>query len=76
MGNSKVDLLNINKSNKNYGKTTSKLLDFFNLGITTDRNMIPTEHVRDKNGKELPKVKPIEMPSAMESAYQYLVSNF
>lgn len=76
MGNSKVDLLNINKSNKNYGKATSKLLDFFNLGITTDGNMIPTEHVRDKNGKELPKVKPIEMPSAMESAYQYLVSNF
>ena len=75
MGNSKVDLLNINKSNKNYGKTTSKLLNFFNLGITTDGNMIPTEHVRDKNGKELPKVKPIEMPSAMESAYQYLVSN-
>ena len=37
--------------------------------------MIPTEHVRDKNGKELPKVKPIEMPSAMENAYQYLVSN-
>lgn len=75
MGNSKVDLLNINKSNKNYGKTTSKLLDFFNLGIGTDGNMIPTEHVRDKNGKELPKVKPIEMPSAMENAYQYLVSN-
>ena len=75
MGNSKVDLLNINKSNKNYGKTTSKLLDFFNLGISTDGNMIPTEHVRDKNGKELPKVKPIEMPSAMENAYQYLVSN-
>ena len=69
------DLLNIKKSNKQYGTNSSKLLDFFNLGITTDGNMIPTEHVRDKNGKELPKVKAIEMPSALESAYQYLVSN-
>ena len=74
MGNSKVDLINVSKTNKQY-KNTSKLMDFFNLGVTTDGHMIPTEHVRDKNGKELPKVKPIEMPSAMEQTYQYLVNN-
>ena len=75
MGNSKVDLINIKKSNKLYGQNTNKLLNFFSVGISDKGNLIPTEHVRDKNGKELPKVKPIDMPSAMESAYQYLVSN-
>lgn len=75
MGNSKVDLINIKKSNKLYGQNTNKLLSFFNVGVSDKGNLIPTEHVRDKNGKELPKVKPIDMPSAMESAYQYLVSN-
>lgn len=74
MGNSKVDLINISKTNKQY-KNTSKLMDFFNLGVTTDGHMIPTEHVRDKNGKELPKIKPIELPSALEQTYQYLISN-
>lgn len=75
MGNSKVELINISKTNKQY-KNTSKLMDFFNLGVTTDGHMIPTEHVRDKDGKELPKIKPIEMPSAMEQTYQYLLSNY
>ena len=75
MGNSKIDLINIKKSNKLYGQNTNKLLSFFNVGVSDKGNLIPTEHVRDKNGKELPKVKPIDMPSAMESAYQYLVSN-
>lgn len=75
MRNSKVDLINIKKSNKLYGQNTNKLLNFFNVGVTDKGNLIPTEPVRDKNGKELPKVKPIDMPSAMESAYQYLVSN-
>lgn len=75
MGNSKVDLINISKTNKQY-KNTSKLMDFFNLGVTTDGHMIPTEHIRDKDGKELPKIKPIEMPSAMEQTYQYLLSNY
>ena len=75
MGNSKVDLINIKKSNKLYGQNTNKLLSFFNVGVSDKGNLIPTEHVRDKNGKELPKVKAIEMPSALESAYQYLVSN-
>lgn len=74
MGNSKVDLINVSKTNKQY-KNTSKLMDFFSIGVTDKGNLIPTEHVRDKNGKELPKVKPIEMPSAMEQTYQYLVSN-
>lgn len=74
MGNSKVELINISKTNKQY-KNTSKLMDFFNLGVTTDGHMIPTEHVRDKDGKELPKVKPIELPSALEQTYQYLISN-
>ena len=75
MGNSKVELINISKTNKQY-KNTSKLMDFFNLGVTTDGHMIPTEHIRDKDGKELPKIKPIEMPSAMEQTYQYLLSNY
>lgn len=74
MGNSKVDLINISKTNKQY-KNTSKLMDFFSIGVTDKGNLIPTEHVRDKDGKELPKVKPIEMPSALEQTYQYLVSN-
>ena len=74
MGNSKVDLINVSKTNKQY-KNTSKLMDFFSIGVTDKGNLIPTEHVRDKNGKELPKVKPIEMPSAMEQTYQYLISN-
>ena len=75
MSNSKVNLIDIKKSNKLYGENSSKLLDFFNIGVTDKGNIIPTEHTRDKNGKELPKVKPIEMPSAMENAYQYIVSN-
>ena len=74
MGNSKVDLINVSKTNKQY-KNTSKLMDFFSIGVTDKGNLIPTEHVRDKDGKELPKVKPIEMPSAMEQTYQYLVNN-
>lgn len=75
MSNSKVNLINIKKSNKLYGANTDKLLDFFNVGITDKGNIIPTEHVRDNNGKELPKVKAIEMPSAMQNTYEYLVSN-
>ena len=74
MGNSKVELINVSKTNKQY-KNTSKLMDFFSIGVTDKGNLIPTEHVRDKDGKELPKVKPIEMPSAMEQTYQYLISN-
>ena len=74
MGNSKVELINISKTNKQY-KNTSKLMDFFSIGVTDKGNLIPTEHIRDKDGKESPKVKPIEMPSAMEQTYQYLVSN-
>ena len=75
MSNSKIELIDVKKNNKLYGKNTDKLLNFFNLGISDKGNIIPTEPVRDKNGKEIPKVKPIEMPSAMESTYQYLVSN-
>lgn len=74
MGNSKVELINVSKTNKQY-KNTSKLMDFFSIGVTDKGNLIPTEHVRDKDGKELPKVKPIEMPSAMEQTYQYLINN-
>lgn len=69
------NLLNVNKSNKKFGKNTDKLLNFFNIAPTTDGKLIPTQPVLDKNGKETDKVKPIEMPSAMESVYQYLVSN-
>lgn len=69
------DLLNVDKSNKKYGKNTSKLLNFFNIAPTTDGKLVPTENIIDKNGKETDKVKAIEMPSAMESTYQYLVSN-
>lgn len=75
MGNSKVNLVNVSKSNKLYGKNTSRLLNFFNIGVTDKGNMIPTEQVLDKRGNPTQKVKPIEMPSAMESAYQYIVSN-
>ena len=74
MGNSKVDLINISKTNKQY-KNTSKLMDFFSIGVTDKGNLIPTEHVRDKDGKELPKIKAIELPSALEQTYQYLISN-
>lgn len=70
------DLLNIQKTNKQFGKNTNKLLNFFNLGVTTKGNLIPTEPVLDKKGNPIDsKVKPIEMPSAMEQTYQYLVSN-
>lgn len=74
MSNSKNELINISKTNKQY-KNTSRLMNFFNLGITTKGNMIPTEYVRDKKGNETDKIKAIEMPSAMENAYQYLISN-
>lgn len=74
MSNSKNELINISKTNKQY-KNTSRLMNFFNLGVTTKGNMIPTEYVRDKKGNETDKIKAIEMPSAMENAYQYLISN-
>ena len=69
------DLLNVQKSNKTFGKNTDKLLNFFNIAPTVDGKLVPTEHVLDKNGNETDNIKPIEMPSVMESAYQYLVSN-
>lgn len=71
----KSNLLNINNSNKKFGKNTNKLLNFFNIGSTKDGKIVPTQKVLDKNGKETDKVVPIDMPSAMENAYQYLVSN-
>lgn len=74
MSNSKNELINISKTNKQY-KNTSRLMNFFNLGVTTKGNMIPTEYVKDKKGNETDKIKAIEMPSAMENAYQYLISN-
>ena len=75
MGNSKVDLIDIKKSNKFYGKNTNKLLNFFNVGVSDKGNLIPTEQVLDKQGNPTDKYKPIEMPSAMEQTYQYLVNN-
>ena len=75
MGNSKVNLINIKKSNKFYGKNTNKLLNFFNVGVSDKGNLIPTEQVLDKQGNPTDKYKPIEMPSAMEQTYQYLISN-
>ena len=75
MSNDKVNLINIKKSNKLYGANTDKLLNFFNVGITDRGNLIPTEKVLDKNGEPTEKVRPIDMPSAMEQTYQYLVSN-
>ena len=74
MGNNKAELINISKTNKLYGKNTDKLLRFFNVGVTDKGNMIPTKTVLDKKGNPT-KITPIEMPSAMESAYQYLISN-
>lgn len=69
------DLLNVQKTNQKFGKNTNKLLNFFNISPTVKGTVIPTEPIYDKNGKETGKTKPIEMPSAMESAYQYIVSN-
>lgn len=70
-----VNLINVKKSNKRYGANTNKLLNFFNIGVTDKGNIIPTENVLDKNGKPTDKIKPIDMPSAMEQTYQYLVNN-
>lgn len=75
MSNNKINLININKSNKLYGNNTNKLLNFFNVGVSDKGNLIPTEQVLDKKGNPTNKYKPIEMPSAMEQTYQYLVSN-
>ena len=58
MSNSKNELINISKTNKQY-KNTSRLMNFFNLGVTTKGNMIPTEYVRDKKGNETDKIKAI-----------------
>ena len=69
------DLLNVKNTNKNFGKNTNKLLNFFNIAPTTKGGIIPTEPVLDKKGNPTDKIKPIEMPSAMEDAYQYLISN-
>ena len=69
------DLINIAKTNKLYGKNTDKLLRFFNVGVSNKGNLIPTEPVLDKKGNATDKIKPIEMPSAVEQAYQYIVSN-
>lgn len=70
-----VNLINIKKSNKRYGVNTDKLLNFFSVGVTDKGNITPTEKVLDKNGKPTDKIKPIDMPSAMEQTYQYLVNN-
>ena len=75
MGNSKYELVDVEKTNSKQGKNTKKLLDFFNISPTTKNTIYPTENVLDKNGKETNKVKPIDMPSAMEQTYQYIVSN-
>ncbi len=75
MNDNKINLINIKKSNKAYGANTDKLLNFFNIGVTDKGNIIPTEKVFNKQGNPTDKVRPIEMPSAMESAYQFLVSN-
>ena len=76
MSNSKIELIDINKNNKLYGKNTSALMSFFNLGVTSKGNIIPVEPVLDKKGKTIDgKYKPIEMPNTVEQAYQYIVSN-
>lgn len=75
MSNSKAQLIDINKTNKIYGKNSNKLMNFFNIGITDKGNIIPTKPVLDKRGNPTDKITPIDMPSALESAYQYLVSN-
>ena len=75
MSDNKINLINIKKSNKVYGENTDKLLNFFNIGVTDKGNIIPTEKVFNKQGNPTDKVRPIEMPSAMEQTYQYLVNN-
>ena len=75
MSNNKANLIDVSKNNKLYGKNSSKLLNFFNIGITDKGNMIPTEPITSKSGEPTGKYKPIEMPSAMEQTYQYIVSN-
>ena len=75
MGNNKAELINISKNNKLYGKNTARLMNFFNLGVTTKNQMIPTEPVLDKKGNPTDKIRPIDMPNAVENAYQYLISN-
>lgn len=75
MSNSKVQLINIDKNNKLYGKNTSRLMNFFRLGVSDKGNMIPTEPILNKSGEPTGKYKPIEMPSAMQQTYEYLVSN-
>ena len=75
MSNSKVELIDISKNNKHYGKNTDRLMRFFNLGVTTKNQMIPVENVLDKKGNPTDKIRPIEMPSALENTYQYLISN-
>ena len=75
MGNNQAELINIAKNNKLYGKNTDRLMRFFNLGVTTKNQMIPVENVLDKKGNPTDKIQPIEMPSALEEAYQYLISN-
>lgn len=76
MSNNKANLIDVSKNNKLYGKNSSKLLNFFNIGITDKGYMIPTEPKLDNKGNQIDgKYKPIEMPSSVESAYQFLVSN-
>ena len=75
MSDNNINLINIKKSNKEYGENTDKLLNFFNIGVTDKGNIIQTEKVIDKNGKPTDKIKPIDMHSAMEQTYQYLVKN-
>lgn len=76
MGNNKVNLIDVSKNNKLYGRNTSKLLNFFNIGISDKGNMIPTEPKLDKKGNQIDgKYRPIDMPNSMEQTYQYLVSN-
>lgn len=69
------DLINVEQTNDKQGKNTSKLLNFFNIAPTKKGGIIPTQKVLDKKGNETDKITPIDMPSAMESAYQYIVSN-
>lgn len=71
----KINPVNTKVTENKQPKGIGKLLNFFRLTPLDNGRIMPTEPVRNKQGKETGKYKPIDMPTTIEQAYQYFVQN-
>lgn len=72
----KDDIINLSPNTQNStSKGFKRLLNFFRIGNSDKGYIIPTEPKNKKNNNLDSKYVPIDMPTSVQKAYEYFVSN-